>query len=105
MWEIRGPSGRLLGRYVGKAANGSERPRKRYARNVMNLLRGKPYHINGKDYRLIHYALKDAHINAYSIELHFLCNVQKHENIDAVEEYWIKRKKSRGDKPWQLNGR
>jgi hypothetical protein len=103
MWEIRSPSGRLRGRYVGKAKNGAKRPRERYARNVMNLLMDKPYHIRGADYRKVHRALAEAHIEGHTIKLYFLCNVKEGENINDIERQWIKRKKSQGDKPWQLN--
>jgi hypothetical protein len=45
--------------YVGKYTN-ARRPFKAYARNVNGLIKGRPYHNKGSDYRRIHHELAAA---------------------------------------------
>jgi hypothetical protein len=105
MWEIRDQSGSLVGRYVGKAKAGARRPRTHYSRNVENILRGKPYRRgNPEGYRKVHHALAEAQRLGHSVLLHFLCNVSVHEDINEVEQHWIKLQESQGEATWQLNG-
>ncbi len=105
MWEIRSIEGVLLGRYIGKAKEGSGRPLKHYKQNVANILQGKPYRRgNPTGYRRIHLALAKAEREGLEITLRFLCNVGAEEDINAVEQDHIKLHKSCGDEKWQLNG-
>lgn len=105
MWEIHSNAGELLGRYIGKAKAGAKRPRTHYYRNVMNILAGKAYRKgNPEGYRKIHKALADAHLSGNTITLTFLCNVPAEENINEVEQRYIKAYGSQGCEPWQLNG-
>jgi hypothetical protein len=105
MWEIRTAEGALLGRYVGKAKGGAKRPRAHYARNVANILSGKPYCKNNPaGYRRVHYALAEAQRNGLAITLQLLCNVQPGENINEVEQWHINNQNCRGAGSWQLNG-
>jgi hypothetical protein len=68
MWEIMNRTGELVGRYVGKAKAGAERPRTHYARNVANILSGKPYRKgNAQGYRRIHRVLAEAHRLEYTV--------------------------------------
>lgn len=104
MWEIRDGNGALLGRYIGKARGGADRPLKHYKRNVANILSGKPYRKGNPDgYRRIHLALAEAERQAYRITLQFLCNVAPHENINQVERSLIRLHNSSGGEAWQLN--
>jgi hypothetical protein len=106
MWEIHSLDGELLGRYVGKAKAGANRPFKHYRRNVLNLLRKKPYRKAKPDgYRRVHHALARAEREGLQVTLQFLCNVGSHENMDEVEQKYIREKNCVGPEPWQLNGR
>ncbi|MBC7750410.1 MAG: hypothetical protein H7Z73_01640 [Candidatus Saccharibacteria bacterium] len=105
MWEIINLNGEVFGRYVGKSIK-ADRPLKRYKLNVINILNKKPYHNKSKPdgYRAIHKKLAEAHIDgSYSIILTFLCNVLGSQNINEIEQYWIKEKNSQGKESWQLN--
>lgn len=105
MWEIRDSAGALVGRYVGKARTGADRPLKHYRRNVANLLAGKPYRKSKPDgYRRVHRALAEAEAKGLQITLRFLCNVGKDEDINEIEQRHIREQDSRGVEPWQLNG-
>lgn len=105
MWEIRTADGDLLGRYVGKAKNGASRPLTHYPLNVANLLANKPYRKgNPYGFRRIHRALAEAQVQGHRIELSFLCNVKDGENINELEQKFIRDQNSSGDEPWQLNG-
>jgi hypothetical protein len=105
MWEIRGSGGALLGRYVGKAKSGAKRPRTHYARNVANILSGKPYRKgNPNGYRRIRQALAEAQRQGHSITLQFLCNVMPGESINIVEQRLTREHNCLGQEPWQLNG-
>lgn len=90
MWEIADLSGKVIGRYVGKANGGEKRPRQHYSRNVDKLLKGVPYK-KGRDYRRVHVALADAVDSGHSISLHYLCNVPDDQNIFAVEMNYIRQ--------------
>ena len=105
MWEIHDQHGGLVGRYIGKAQAGARRPTKHYERNVNNILGGRPYR-KGKPegYRRVHRALAQAHEAGHAIRLYFLCNVGQEEDINVVEQRWIKEKNCLGSQPWQLNG-
>lgn len=105
MWEIRASDGSLLGRYVGKAKGGVKRPRTHYSRNVASILAGKPYRkSNPNGYRRVHLALAEAERQGLCITLQFLCNVLPGENIDEVEQRYIREYRSQGEETWQLNG-
>jgi hypothetical protein len=105
MWEIRDPHGKLVGRYVGKAKAGANRPRTHYARNVANVLAHKPYRkSNPNGYRRIHLALALAQTSQSAITLTFLCNPKPGENINDAERRCIKEQNSHGTEAWQLNG-
>ena len=104
MWEIRTAAGDIVGRYVGKAKAGSKRPRTHYARNVRNVLDGKPYRRLAPDgFRRIHRALAEAVRSGLSIELTFLANVPEGESLNQHERTWIKAKECAGLASWQLN--
>ncbi|MDB5761638.1 MAG: hypothetical protein JWQ21_633 [Herminiimonas sp.] len=90
MWEIHTASGTLIGRYVGKADSGQERPMGHYRRNVNKLLKGLPYR-NGKPYRRIHHALAEATSAGHAITLQYLCNVDPGENIFEIEMHYIRK--------------
>jgi len=105
MWEIHDTSKVLVGRYVGKAKGGAERPLRHYKRNVVRLLDGEPYRKGNPDgYRLIHRALADAVRRDFTISLTFLCNVREGDDINQVESEQIKKQNSNGQESWQLNG-
>ena len=105
MWEIQDASSSLIGRYVGKAKAGAQRPRNHYARNVANILQGRPYRKgNPKGYREVHSALANAVQCGHRVRLTFLCNVGPDEDINEAERAWIVTKNSKGHEPWQLNG-
>lgn len=105
MWEIKNGNGKILGCYVGKAKTGARRPRRHYARNVVNFLNDKPYRKNNpKGYRKVHIALAHAEKSRFRITLSFLCNIQPHENINILEKWHINDKNCKGSEPWQLNG-
>ena len=104
MWEIRNHAGQLIGRYVGKAKAGANRPRKHYARNVANILAGKPYRKGNPDgYRRVHRALAEAERLGYVLTLSFLCNVNQEETINEAEQRCIREQNCRGIEAWQLN--
>jgi hypothetical protein len=104
MWEIRDCRDQLVGMYVGKAKAGASRPLQHYVRNVNNILRGRPCPKNThQGYRRIHRALACAHRAGHQVSLHLLCNVHPGEDIDEVEQRYIRLKKSAGDEAWQLN--
>lgn len=104
MWEIRYHAGQLIGRYVGKAKAGANRPRKYYARNVANILAGKPYRKRNPDgYRRVHHALAEAEWLGYTLTLSFLCNVNQEESINEAEQRCIREQNCRGIEAWQLN--
>lgn len=105
MWEIRDGAGRLMGRYVGKAKDGANRPLKHYKRNVANILVGKPYRKSKPNgFRRIHRALAEAEAKGFQITLRFLCNIGEDEDINEVEQRHIREQNSQGAEPWQLNG-
>lgn len=105
VWSIYSESGALVGRYVGKAKAGEERPRKHYARNVKRLLAKMPYRKKKPDgYRKIHRALADAHSANLRIVLSYECNVAGGKNLSQVELRWIDRLNTKGSEKWQLNG-
>lgn len=105
MWEIRDGAGILVGRYVGKAKAGANRPLKDYRRNVANILLGKPYRKSKPTgYRRVHRALAEAESKGFQVTLRFLCNVGRDEDINEVEQRLIREQNSRGPEPWQLNG-
>lgn len=105
MWEIYALDGTVVGRYVGKAKNGSKRPIKHYRRNVDRLLSGKPYRkSNPEGFRKVHRALAHAVTSGYGIKLFFLTNVAHDQNINDVESSLITVNNSKGDRDWQLNG-
>lgn len=104
MWEIHEPNGLLIGRYIGKAKAGAKRPREHYKRNVANILLNKSYRKgNPTGYRRIHQALAEAERNGHQITLQFLCNIESHENINDVEQKYIRTYNCIGREPWQLN--
>lgn len=104
MWEIHDLTGRLVGRYIGKANGGEKRPTQHYSRNVNKLRLGRPYK-KGKNYRRVHYALADAVAAGYSISLIYLCNVSAVEDIFKVESRYIKEYGCDADDGIGLNGR
>lgn len=89
MWEIYDLLGQIVGRYIGKANGGDQRPTKHYARNVDRLMQKLPYR-SGKNYRRVHYALSDAVRAGHSICLTYLCNVPDTVDIFKVEARYIK---------------
>jgi hypothetical protein len=105
MWEIKEVSdGSVIGRYVGKSSKGASRPLTHYARNVANLLAGKPYRKdNPNGFRRVHHALANAARQSSLVELHFLTNVSDHEDINEIERRYIRQHDSAGEKDWQLN--
>jgi hypothetical protein len=104
MWEIREHSGKVVGRYVGKAKAGSKRPLTHYTRNVRNILAGKPYRrLAPAGFRRIHLALANAVRDGLLIELTLLVNVPEGASINEHERGWIKAKECVGPAAWQLN--
>lgn len=76
-------------RYVGKAAEGADRPRKHYRRNVANLLAGRPYRKSKPtEFREVHRRLAEAVERKLEIRLSFLCNVKAGEDINTIEQQW-----------------
>ena len=105
MWEIYDLTGVLVGRYVGKAKNGSKRPLRHYTRNVERLLSGKPYRKSKPEgYRQVHRALAAAVRAEYTIQLSFLTNVDNINSINTIESALIAEKNCKGAEDWQLNG-
>ena len=75
MWQVKNREGIPVFEYVGKAVNGSDRPRKAYSKNVSDLLSGKYWHSDKtKDFREVHWVLAGAAVEKYKISLRFLCN-------------------------------
>jgi hypothetical protein len=104
MWEIHEPGGTLVGRYVGKAKAGAKRPRTHYKRNVANILLSKPYRKGSPaGYRRIHQALAEAEAKDHQVTLQFLCNIEPHENINEIEQKYIRAYNCAGSEAWQLN--
>lgn len=104
MWEILELGEVLVGRYVGKAKAGGKRPLNHYRRNVANILSSKPYRKgNPGGYRRIHQALAKAEQNGCRISLQFLCNVAPYENINEIEQKYIRAYSCAGGEAWQLN--
>ncbi|WP_155630715.1 hypothetical protein [Burkholderia territorii] len=91
MWEIHdAQTGQLLGRYVGKSARGSGRPRKHYARNVRRLLASMPNRKGRPDgFRKVHRALAMAVLSGDRITLTLLRNVGADEDINEAERTTI----------------
>ena len=87
LWEILDTSsGQSIGRYVGKAKNGSRRPLKHYVRNVRRLLRGEAYRKSKPNaYRTVHRAMRDAVQNGQQITLTLIRNIPSGEDIDLAE--------------------
>ena len=104
MWEIHDLSGRLVGRYIGKANGGEKRPTRHYPCNVNKLRRGQPYK-KGKNYRRVHYAMADAVEAGHRISLTYLCNVSEDDDIFKVESRYIKEYGCDADDGIGLNGR
>jgi hypothetical protein len=76
-------------RYVGKAKNGSGRPRRHYARNVGRLLAGKPYRASKPDeWRRVHRVMAEAVRCGGAIRLHLVENCQA-ADINSRERHWI----------------
>jgi hypothetical protein len=87
LWEIRdSATGESIGRYLGKAKGGSQRPLEHYSRNVRRLLIGAPYRKSKPHaYRTVHHALKDAVISEHQITLTLIRNVSPEEDINKAE--------------------
>jgi hypothetical protein len=101
-----------VGCYVGRfSAIG--RPRKRYTRNLRHQLAGRPYHIHGRPYRLIHRAQYEAFIKGIPCTLYIRENIAPYANrserdglLNDLERVWIdlrRREASAGGLP-VLNG-
>jgi hypothetical protein len=105
MWEITSSEDdSVLGKYIGKSSRGETRPLTHYARNVANLLAGKPYRKNNPEgYRRIHHALANAAACGHTVKLIYLENVGKEQNINEVERQYIVRFGTAGPEIWQLN--
>ena len=105
MWEIVSPTdGKLLGRYIGKSSKGTSRPLTHYSRNVANLLAEKPYRKDNPDgFRRIHHALANAVRDGSVVRLVYLSNIDKGEDINQKERYFIASLCSSGGESWQLN--
>jgi len=105
MWEITSSEDdSVLGKYIGKSSRGETRPLTHYARNVANLLAGKPYRKNNPEgYRRIHHALAKAAACGHTVKLIYLENVGKEQNINEVERQYIVRFGTAGPEIWQLN--
>jgi hypothetical protein len=105
MWEIVSPAdGKLLGRYIGKSSKGTSRPLTHYSRNVANLLAEKPYRKDNPDgFRRIHHALANAVRDGSVVRLVYLSNIDKGEDINQKERYFIASLCSSGGESWQLN--
>lgn len=85
LWQVKGPDGAPLFEYVGKAVNGSGRPKKDYSKNVRDLLSGKYWHGDKtKDFREVHYVLAGALVEKHRVYLRFLVNCTP-ENINQKE--------------------
>jgi hypothetical protein len=91
-WEIHDAStGKLLGRYVGKARAGSARPRDHYVRNVTRLLAGLPYRKNKPAaFRAVHRALAEEVQRGDRITLTLLRNINPGEDINEAERSTIR---------------
>lgn len=105
MWEIISPKDdSVLGKYIGKSSRGETRPLIHYARNVANLLAGKPYRKNKPEgYRRIHHALAKAAACGHKVRLIYLENVGKDQNINDMEREFIVKFGTAGSEIWQLN--
>jgi hypothetical protein len=105
MWEIiSSEDDSVLGRYIGKSSRGETRPLTHYARNVANLLAGKPYRKNNPEgYRRIHHALAEATACGHKVRLIYLENVGNEQNINEVERQFITKIGTTGSEKWQLN--
>jgi hypothetical protein len=103
MWEIKEiGDGSIIGRYIGKSSKGASRPLTHYARNVSNLLTGKPYRKeNPNGFRRVHHALANAVKQRSLVELHFLANVSDSEDINEAERRYIEKHDSAGKECWQ----
>lgn len=89
LWEVLDESGKVVGRYVGKAKNGAQRPRMDYRKNVNNIIAGRPYRLNKPDaFRAIHRQMADAILAGQALRLTLLCNIPAGDSIDAVEQMW-----------------
>lgn len=103
MWEIV-LDNRLVGRYVGKSKNGSDRPELDYKNNVRKLIEGIPYRRGNPDgFRKIHYALHKALDDSSVITLFLLCNIGREENINDVERHYINMYRTSGTEGFCLN--
>lgn len=103
-WSICGKDKRKLAIYVGKAKNVEKRCQ-RYERNVRRLLNGLPYHIMSRDYRAVHYALREAHDRHGHVAVSILENCDDGK-LTKRESYWIdrRRREEKGGGPIVLNG-
>ncbi|MEP3329222.1 hypothetical protein [Sedimentitalea sp.] len=89
LWVLHWPDGRQK-RYVGKAQGGARRPRRHYARNVRNLLAGRPYRKNKPDqFRAVHRAMADCIQTGGTMVLRILENVALADLL-AREQYHIR---------------
>jgi hypothetical protein len=105
MWEIISTDQKqLIGRYVGKSSRGEDRPLTHYARNVANLLEGKPYRKEKPDgFRRIHHALAAAVIENHRVKLSFVANASEGDDLNQLERQCITDLCSSGPESWQLN--
>jgi hypothetical protein len=87
-WRIVDHGGVLRYCYVGKAEGGARRALNDYAKNVNNLLNGRPYR-RGKpaDFRLVHRRMADAVRWQWPMQLQLVRNVEMGEDIFAVESF------------------
>lgn len=106
MWTIYDVAGEVMGRYVGKASKGEDRPQLRYKMNVDRLLNGEPYRSSNPDgFRRVHHALATAAREKRDVELMYVCNVGDDEDINQVEQHYIKQYRCDNDDGIGLNGR
>lgn len=79
------------------ASQSASRPLTHYARNVSNLLTGKPYRKeNPNGFRRVHHALANAVKQRSLVELHFLANVSDSEDINETERRYAEKYDSTG---------
>lgn len=90
MWELNG-----VIRYVGKYKR-KNRPLHEYARNVERIALGKSYHIEGRNFRRVHYALHKAVLEKENIRLIFFENIDDNSLRLIRESELIKKFKSEG---------
>ena len=105
MWEIKDLNEDIVGRYVGQTIQGLGKRVNRYVLRVGQVLTEKLYDKKyPAGFRKVHRALANAARNNFHVTLSVLCNVPTDQDINSVEQSWIKSHHCKGPQSWQLNG-